>query len=287
MRKKLFNGKQGKRAVYAGLFLGMLLGLCGCDKTTVRPEETGTPEPTSVGTVTPRPDKGTPTPWLSAPADTPSPVPSPLPVLPTREPEPTPEAAPGITFMPLPVPSAAPTPEATKTPEPAPTSEIRPEPAGTGAVTQVPTATPAPASTAQPDYDTLLQNGWQRVEDFFGCRDIYFSGRFNHTELVAAPGRYEYRYSSAEEPGVMLSVIGEEALTVQRFLEDLTQKVEECLVLREGEADYRYTYYSREAYVNGRVYACYENGREHRMRVEVTYPVSTETQTEGYEFYLR
>lgn len=277
MRRKNSHLSQGKRAVYAGLFLGVLLGTAGCVKPTVSPGITDTPVPVPTGEVLPTPGEvtSTPEPYLTEGAPTPE-------LLPTASAEPTEEPAASATpevISPTPVP----TPEPTVTPEPT----ASPEPEPTENPEEELTATPGPEPTESPAYDTLLDNGWQRAEDFFGCREIFFSGIFYDAELIAEPGRYEYRYRALSEEEVSFSVIGEEHLTVQQFLDELVQKTEEYRLEPEGAEDYRYYYIAEEMQVSGRIYACIVGETEHRMRVERRYPADTAEQTEGYDFYLR
>ena len=290
MRRRTDGMKQGKRAVYAGLFLGVLIGTAGCVRPTVSPESTPTPVPVPTGDVLPTPVEATPTPvpYITEAVPT-SEIVSPTPeLLPTPTPEPTEEPVASPTpevISPTPEPTPVPTvtPEATASPEPTmpPEGEFMPTPEAE------PTATPEPVPTELPAYDTLLDNGWQRTEDFFGCREIFFSGMFYDAELIAKPGRYEYRYTAVSREGVFFSVIGEPDLTVQQFLDELQQQKEGCLIEPEGADEYRYFYAEGDTQVSGRVYACKTENAEHRMRVELHYPAETAEQTEGYDFYLR
>ncbi|MBR2407548.1 MAG: hypothetical protein IKB07_01190 [Lachnospiraceae bacterium] len=228
-----------------------------------------TPEPTEVPEVTPEPTE--------APEVTPKP---------TEAPEVTPEPteAPEVTPKPTEAPEV--TPEPTEAPEvtPKPTEapEITPEP------TEAPEITPEPteAPEVQSDYEVLIQNGWQRTEDFFVGRSIYFSGRFTQTELLTEPGRYEYRYTTTEDAEAVFSIIGEE-LPVQTFLDELTQKGPACEITKEAEEDYGYRYTEQGRVVFGRVYACFVEEKEYRMRIEMSYSIGTESQTEEYRFYLK
>jgi len=278
MRRKLFCGKQGKRAVCAGLFLGVLIGTASCVTPTVPPELTGTPSPVSTGEVLPTPVEDTPTPepYITEAVPTPelfSPTPEDLP---TATPEPTEEPVVSPTPEPTFIPTV--TPEPVITPEPTATPETEP--------TEAPTATPEPIPTESPAYDTLLNNGWQRTEDFFGCREIFFSGIFYDAKLTAKPGRYEYRYTATTE-GVSFLVIGEENLTVQQFLDELAEKTDEFRLEPESAEDCRYFYVIGDTRVSGRVYACRTEEAEHRMRVELRCPADATEETEGYDFYLR
>ena len=271
MRKKRVLFGKAKRAVEAGLFLGVFLGMGACTEPVTRPGVTDTPVP--VVTQSPIP---------SQMPDTPTPEP-------TEEPEPTatsaPSAAPTATSAPTPTPVPEPTeePEPTATPEPAAT--VTPVPTEVPEISATPTLVPLP--TGQPEYETLLQNGWQRTEDFFGTREIFFSGKFDRTELSAVPGRYEYRYTASSDEGISFLIIGEEGVTVQQFLDELAQNVPECLTEREAEEDYRYTYAEGAFTVTGRVYACGTDETKNRMRVEFRRPENEAVLTEGYEFYLK
>lgn len=236
--------------------------------------------------------------------------PTSIPSLPTGEPtvSPTPVTGGGISVTPMVTPE--PTPEAVLTPEPTPEAVLTPEPTPEAVLTPTPTPevvltpeptpevtlppevpvepaiTPEPTQGPQTDYEMLLQNGWQRTEDFFNNKEIYFSGMFKQTELLTAPGRYEYRYTAPEDRTVVFSVIGEE-LPVQSFLDELTQKGTTCVITEEAENDYSYQYTEKGQTVSGRVYACTVDEKEYRMRIEIGYPASTGTQTEQYEFYLK
>ena len=137
-----------------------------------------------------------------------------------------------------------------------------------------------------PDYNALLQNGWQRTEDFFGCREIYFSGRFTETELIAEEGHYEYCYRMNGDMTPRLKIIGETAL-LQEFLDELAQKGTACVILQEEESLYGYVYTEEGMIVKGKVYTCVTEGEEHRMRVEVHYPENEEEKSEVFDFYLR
>lgn len=301
MRNKRFHAGKIKRAVCTGLFLGVLCGLPGCVKPgpVAQPVATKTPVPEPTEAVTPIPtvapeitESITPTagPTKPIPEATATPEPE---VTPTPEPEatlapepgvtstpepevtPTPEPEPGIS--PMPEVTSAPEPEVTPTPEP---EIITPEPEAT------PTPEPEVTSAPQPDYNALLQNGWQRTEDFFGCREIFFSGQFTETELIAEEGYYEYRYTKAGDGAAFFSVIGENAL-LQGLLDELAQKGEECEIFQEEEFLYGYTYREEGMTVKGKVYACVTDDKEYRMRAELHYPEDGEGTWEGYEFYLR
>lgn len=270
MHRKRQNMMQRKRAVTAGLLFGVCLLSAGCVKPVVSPEVTNTPVPTvpAVFTPTAQPEPTLPPEFTKVP----------------ESPTPEPTKEPGITAEPSMEPELSPTPTVvpvTETPEATPTQEpmASPEPEAS--------ATPLPDPTGIPEYDSLLQNGWQRTEDFFGCREIFFSGRWKNTELIAAPGRYEYRYTAATEEEGSVSVIGEPSLPVQTFLDELTAEQEACRIEPEGENDFHYFYTADGIYVSGRIYACFANGTEHRMRVEVRYPADGPVRTEGYDFYLR
>lgn len=262
MRRKQDGFGWRKRAVYAGLFLGILLGLAACTKPVVQPEITDTPVPSPTEAVFPTQELQ-PTEGPEVPEGPTAPPEMTLPAEPTE--------APGVTSALEPTATAEPS----DAPSPTPTAEPEID------------LTEVPEPTGQPSYDTLLQNGWQRTEDFFGCREIFFSGRFDRSELLAEPGRYEYRYTASEEEGVIFSVIGEEEEPLQPYLEELATNSLECTIERETEGDYRYLYTDGEIMVSGRVYACDRNGTPGRTRVEFCIPAQEDLSTEGYEFYLR
>ncbi len=272
MNKKILQATAVKRAVCSGLFLAVLFAFAGCTGPTEGPATTDTPVPAVTGDVTPTetpaPTKTLPTQGITA--------------TPTAEPVTTPKVSP----EPITTPEATPTPEVlSPTPEPAKTQGPEPttEPGLTPEVTV--TSTPLPEPTASPEYDTLMENGWQRTDDFFGYREIYFSGMFDETELIAVPGRYEYRYTSAKDPNVAFSIIGEEGVSAGAFLEELTLAYPDCTISWESEGDYRYIYTEGDTTTQGRIYDCGTDGLILRVRVEFYSPVGAE-QTEGYAFYL-
>lgn len=292
MRKKDLHERRKKRAVCAGLFLGVFCLTAGCVKPVgpaIQPGLTKTPIPVPTGEMPPSPTS-TAIPRITGGTEEVTRVPTPeygptkaVPptggamTSPTPEPLPTEEVSPKPVVSPTDAPQA--TPELTEIPVPELTGEITPE--------VTPAGTPIPLPTAIPDYGALLQSGWQRTEDFFGCREIYFSGRFTETELIGTEGYYAYRYSVSGEERVTFSVIGEENATVEQFLDELVQWAELCEVTEEGELEYCYTYSDGEDTVYGRVYACKPEGTEHRTRVEMRYPASEKDSTEGYDFYLK
>ncbi len=330
MRNRRFHAGLKKRAVCAGLFLGMLCGMFGCVKPGPVVQPTGTktpmPSPTEAGsllptatpgaTETPVPTAGptkpipvitaTPTPTVTPiPEKTDSPAPTatitpkeeitatPVPKgTATPEPEAKGTPEPEITVSPIPTPTVTPEPEVTATPEPEitatpePEITVTPEPEATTTPEPEITVTPEVTSAPMPDYNALLQNGWQRTEDFFGCREIYFSGQFTETELIAEEDRYEYRYKMNEDTTTQLSIIGETAL-LQAFLDELAQKGTECVISQEDESLYRYVYTEEGMVVKGTVYTCVTEEKEHRMRVELHYPEKEEEKSEVYDFYLR
>lgn len=252
-----------KRAVCAGLFLGVLFGLTACTKPVVQPGITDTPVPSPTEEILPTQEPLQPTEGPDVPQG------------PTEKPEVPVTAGPTIT------PDAAPTGE----PDPTEGPDVSPSPTATAESDAELTETPEP--TGQPAYETLLQNGWQRTGDFFGCREIFFSGKFDCSELIAEPGRYEYRFTSSDEPGVSFSVIGEEELELQPYLEEIAKNSLECHIERETEGDYRYLYTDGETMVSGRIYTCDRDGKTGLMRVEFRTAAREDLSTEGYEFYLR
>ena len=266
---------------------------------TDRPYNTETVQPSVTPQVTEHPELiltpepvPTPTP-LVEPVVTPEPLPTvtPVPEV-TEEPlvtvTPTPEVTeePLVTVTPTPevteepLPTLTPVPEVTE--EPLPT--VTPEPEVTEE--PLPTVTPEPLPTGTPDYGALLQNGWQRAEDFFGKREIVFSGIFDFTELIATEGRYEYRYTVGGDVTRLFCIIGEEDSGVQPFLDELEQLYAGCSIFPEGPEDYRYIYTEGAVEVKGRVYSCNTEEKVCRMRIEYHYPAG-EQQTEGQDFYLR
>lgn len=259
----------GKRAVCAGLFLGVVLSVSACTKPVVQPGVTGSPEPspTAEAGQTPAPGGPTQKPVLTdVPVATPADVPSGVPSV-TGDPQLTPTGLPEITTGVTANPSATPVAE--------PTGSVNPD------------ASPTPEPTGQPEYGTLLQSGWQRTEDFFGRREVFFSGKFDRSELIAVPGRYEYRYTSSSDSTVSFSVIGEEGLDLQQFLDDLIRDSLECYIEMEGPNDYWYLYTEGTHTIEGRVYDCSTDTTVRCMRTEFRSTVVEETLKEGHEFYLK
>ena len=275
----------GRKAAYAGL---LLLGcvVCGCGEPGASGELTQTPVPTV--TMAPQPT------YTTKPTATESPE------LPTVTPfdtptvEPTLAATPTMTTAPTEEPTMAPTvtptmiPTETVTPSALPTVTPTTEPTETVTPSPEPTLTPPPVPTVYPEYDTLIQNGWQRTGDFFGMREVYFSGMFDAVELLAVTGRYEYRYTASADSAVIFSLIGEEGADVHGYVEELRTLYPECLVTAEGEADYSYRYDAEGQTVSGRVYDCTRGEQKNRMRAELRYPAENDNNgNEGYGFYLK
>lgn len=261
MKKKPCAGTYTKTMAFACLLLALTQN--GCVKPVERPGTVNSPTPKATSGAVTGTAEPTPTQEVQkGPENTPVPTATPEPVK-------TPEA------------SASPAPTSKPVAEPTPTEW--PEP--TKAVTEE-RVTPAPLPTEAPDYVTLLQNGWQRAEDFFGYRELIFPGRLNRTELFTEEGRYEYRYTSDTEEAVVFYVIGETEVSVQPFLDGLEQNRPDCRITAEGEDDYTYTYTDGALFVKGRVYSCDSAAGTNRMRVELHYPTER-LETEGYEFYLK
>lgn len=272
VRKKRFAGTYAKAMVVACLLFAMIQS--GCAKTVVQPGDVSSPNPkptlgdallTEAVTVTVSP---TPTQEVQkGPENTPEPT---VPSRTTGQPE----------------ISLAPTQEAVPTSEPAITVTPTVKPTPTEAVKEEVPVTQEPLPTGVPDFTALLQNGWQRTEDFFGEREIFFPGRFNCTELLTDEGRYEYRYTTPENDEAVFCIIGENDMTVQPFLDGLEQDRSDCRITTEGEEDYSYMYTDGVLIVKGRVYACAKGENMAQMRIELRYPAEL-MQTEGYEFYLK
>lgn len=278
-----FIGKKG--AVCAGLFLGLWLGFSGCVKPTMGPGATKTPLPVATEGVKPTPGQesvpGTPVPQMTNPVVKPT-------VAPTVVPTDGPEMTPPVFVTPTDFPEVTPviTPESTATPR-LPEEDITEVPTVMPEISPEPTVTPVPLPTSIPEYDTLLQNGWQRTEDFFGCREIFFSGKFDDAEPVIGEESYEFSYRAASDVSVLLRIIGEEGVGLQPFMDELRRNRPECLIVQEGPEDYSYAYIDGKTQVNGRIYACGGEETEQRMRVEFYSPAGSDMQTEGYGFYLR
>ncbi len=280
----------GKKAAYAGLLLGTLCVMSGCKTTPVSGKITKTPEPTATDrpTITSGPtmteyptitEQPTPTKQPSA-TDTPFPSNTPT-VTPGTEPTEVP------TKEPTPVPTVPERPTPVPTPEPSATPTVKP----TGPAVASPTPTSGPTSTPvlteAPDYTVLIQSGWQRAEDFFGKREVYFPGIFDKADVAAVPGRYEYVYTAAAQEGACFSMIGEEDATVQQFLDTLAG-YPDCRIVPEGEEDYCYEYTAEGKRVYGRIYSCNYEGQQGRMRLELVCLSESELcGQEEYTFYLR
>lgn len=264
---------QAKRAACVGLFLGVLFGFSACTGSVGQPGITDSPVPSPTETGMPTPEQGTPT--TEPEGETPTPE---ITKTPTSGPTDTPVPPPTATAEPTKEPELTLPPEVTSGPENTVTAEptIPPE-----------NLTPTPEPTGQPEYETLLRNGWQRTEDFFGCREIFFSGRFDETVLIAVPARYEYRYTSSADESVSFSVIGEEGLQIQEFLDGLAGETMECYIERETEYDYCYRYTEGEETVVGRIYDCGTEEVHRCMRIELRMTATGTTPAEGHEFYLK
>lgn len=268
MHRRRIYLRKGKRAVYAGLFLGVLFGLSACTKPVVQPGVTNSPMPSPTAEVGQTPAPGGPT---QSPGITEGPDVSLTDA---------PSGTPSVTLPLTPALTGEPEVTAGVTPEPGTT------PTGEPQVTTDPDGSPVPEPTGQPEYDTLLQAGWQRAEDFFGDKEVFFSGKYDRSELIAAEGRYEYRYTSSSDKKVSFSIIGEER-ELQQFLDELVRDSLECYVTRERENDYKYLYSDGTYKIEGRVYDCSTEDTVRLMRVETRTTVIEETLTEGHEFYLK
>lgn len=275
-----------RKAAYAGLLLLGSFVLGACTKPGMSGKVTEQPVPTLTEA---------PEPTLTGGAGQPSHVPAATP---------TAELTPEGTQRPTQLPSLMPTTEATAVPTTEPVKRATVTPTVKPAVTVTPMAKPTvttvplptqeplptnePIPTETPEYDTLIRNGWQRTEDFFGQREVYFSGKFDTVELLAVDGRYEYRYSASADMAVSFSIIGETGKDIHSFMRELTAQYPDCVVTAEGDADYSYWYTSERQIVSGRTYDCTGEGQTSCMRVELRYPAGdTQYGNEGYVFYLR
>ena len=224
---------------------------------SVTPEPTATPEPELTITLEPT--------ATIEPTATPEPTPEP-----TATPEPTPELLP----TPTPEVTIEPTPEITQTP----VEEVTPTP--------MPTFTPTPSPTPVPEYDALLQSGWQRAEDFFGGHEIFFSGKFDAVETITENGRYEFLYTVTGEEGISFHVIGEEERTANDFLAELAATQPMAVIVPEDMTDFSYTYSENGSVVKGRVYDSAGGAIANRTRIEYRCPEERYLD-EGNEFYIR
>lgn len=284
-----------RKAAYAGL---LLLGACiagGCKEPATSGKVTEAPMLTA--TIAPRPtetEKPTAT-VMPQPTEITEPT-AMVTIKPFYTPTVEPTEAVTPTTMPMIASTATPTVEPTERPTSTPTVEptvtvtptIEPTSVITVAPTAEPTPIPSPVPTAYPEYDTLIQSGWQRTEDFFGEHEIFFSGMFDTVELVAVPGLYEYQYTVTTNAEVSFSILGEEGEFVHSVLEALLALYPECLVTVEGEGDYSYKYTAQGQTVSGRVYDCTQGEQANYMRVELVYPAENENYgNEGYAFYIK
>lgn len=226
---------------------------------SVTPEPTATPEPELTITLEPT--------ATIEPTATPEPTPEP-----TATPEPTPELLP--TPTPTPEVTVEPTPEITQMP----VEEVTPTP--------MPTFTPTPSPTPVPEYDALLQSGWQRAEDFFGGHEIFFSGKFDAVETITENGRYEFLYTVTGEEEISFHVIGEEERTANDFLAELAATQPMAVIVPEDMTDFSYTYSENGSVVKGRVYDSAGGAIANRTRIEYRCPEERYLD-EGNEFYIR
>lgn len=255
----------------------------GCKKPVSNPV-TQTPSPTA--TIAPTlPVVSPPVGVTPEPTATPEPEPTvtlepTATIEPTATPEPTPE--PTATPTPTPEPLPTPTPEVTVEPTP----EITQMPVEEVTPTPMPTFTPTPMPTPVPEYDALLQNGWQRAEDFFGGHEIFFSGKFDAVETITETGRYEFLYTVTGEEGISFRVIGEEERTANDFLAELAASQPMAVVVPEDMTDFSYTYVDNGSVVKGRVYDSVGGAIANRTRIEYRCPEERYLD-EGNEFYIR
>lgn len=181
-----------------------------------------------------------------------------------------------VTVSPAPEVSVTPNPEISITPEPMPTLPLTP----------MPTVKPEP--TPAPDYDALMNGGWQRTEDFYGSRDIYFSAGFEPEGMVTEPERYGFFYYVPDDDSVSLSVMGEDGVTASRYREQLQEQYFECEIIEEQQEDYTYRYRTDDVTVYGRVYTTRNGENVGRMRIELSYRGDPDKALEeGYFVYLK
>lgn len=278
----------GRKAAYAGLLLlgSVAVGACKVPGGTPPAEVTHTPilQPTytTKPTATEAPSLPTVTPETEPTAE------PPVAVSPTEEPTVPPTVLPTATVAATGTPTPEPTVVSSPTPTVVPTETATPEPTEIVTPSVTPLLTPSPEPTAAPEYDTLLQNGWQRTEDFFGLREVFFSGMFDVAELSAVAGAYEYRYTATRDAAVGFLICGEEGKMALDYTEELVALYPDCIVTAEGEGDYSYCYSADGQTISGRVYECVSEGQRNRMRIEMVYPAGDENYgNEGYRFYLR
>lgn len=303
---------QMKRAACCGLLLfgAAFLGACGCNKQPVGGKVTEIPVPTGsptkavptldvsnyvtpVVSVTPELTKAvgaTLTPELVPSEAIPSVSPE---VTPETTPELTPEATPTESVM---EPTPAPTMEPELPPEITPeiTTEPTPEPTLIPEITEQPqpeiTPTPIPefsdAERGPAEVSVLIADGWQRTEDFYGEKEIYFPGSFSESDLTVATDRYLCTYRTKERTDITFLIEGNDSLQTAEWLEQFLTDHPEAEIYRYATRHYVYRYTEEGTIVFGHVYDCTVK-RDRMTRVEIKYPAEPTESGESVVFYIR
>lgn len=253
---------------------------------TPAPTSTATPAPTSTDTPAPT-STATPEPTSTAtPAPTNTATPAPRPSL-----KPTATPVPSVTpvLVGTPVPSLTGTPVLTGEVMPTATPKLpgTPKPTGEGTGTPELSNTPVPEPTVFPeppeDYGLLLQNGWQRTQDFFEEKEIYFPGGFVTARITAEDGKYLCEYQKPQDAKTVFLMEGLENAEPNEVLSQL-QEGREPMLLREEEAGTRYCYWQENKVISGIVYAC-QNGAV--MRLEMQSRIEDKEELPKEFFYVR
>lgn len=277
--------------------------LSGCKNSRpVSGELTGTAIPTlspSVTeapvspTVTKEPDIGFPTKPPAVITNTP---PAALTITPTKSVTEIAEVSKAPTKTPTKEPTKEPDLPSTKSPTATPIPFASITPSVTAVITIPPenpiTPTKAPEDnpdktmtpTPVPDFDRLVAEGFTRTEDFFGKRQIYFLNLFSDATLSTTSSTYRFDYKAEQNPEFIFSIIGEERKSSASFPTELSDDCEEFVFDKEAEGDYAYSFHRGSQMVIGRVYDCKSEAETHRIRVELTFPVSMEVSDEPYFF---
>ncbi len=243
----------------------------GVEQPTVTPKLTGSPKlspTTSEGLLTriPVPTKAPETTTGVTPTEKPVPTGSPTPA-PTPEQTATPSPTPVIE------PPLSPTPTEAPAPTELPTPTLEPEP------TEAPVATPSPVAEKPVDFEALLQHGFQYTEDFFGEKEIYFSGVFLNAATESGKGMYRCEYRANDSTAVFV-LCGREASGLSALMEQLEAQGAEFVFYEQNGIGYRYR--TGERLVSGRIYACSNNAV---MQIELQ--SDTEDELQSLVFYVR
>lgn len=160
-------------------------------------------------------------------------------------------------------------------------------PTGEGTGKPAPSDMPTLDQTVFPeppeDYDLLLQNGWQRTQDFFEEKEIYFPGGFVTARIVVEDGKYLCEYQKLQDAETVFLMEGLEKAEPQEVLSQL-QEGREPVLLREEEVGTRYCYLQENKVISGIVYAC-QNGAV--IRLELQSRIEDKKELPKEFFYVR